>query len=151
MSTLVQGALGFGVTAIAAGLLVGSAALGFMIAGGVALAAVVTAFYLHKEKTYSDLAAEAFAKSGENGVSPSDMIAAVEAEFSARAGSAKLVINAYADIGNYNEALKQATAEIAALNNVIFGDEALTETQAESFKTSWEIVTKTLDSITTDL
>lgn len=149
VSTLVQGALGFGVTAITTGLVTGSAALGFTIAGGVALAAVVTAFYLQKEKTYSDLAAEAFAKSGENGVSPADMIAAVEAEFSARAGSAKLVIDAYADVGSYNEALKTATAEISALNNVIFGDEALTAEQAESFKTSWQTVTDTLDSITT--
>lgn len=148
VATLVQGALGFGVTAITTGLVTGSAALGFTIAGGVALAAVVTAFYLQKEKEYSDLAAEAFARSGEGGVSPSDMIAAVEAEFSARAGSAKLVIDAYADVGNYNEALKQATAEIAALNNVIFGDEALTAEQAESFKTSWQTVTDTLDSIT---
>lgn len=144
---LVKGALGVGVTALSTALLFGAAA-GFTIAGGVALAATVTAFYLQREKEYSQLAAEAFAKSGKDGVSPSDMIAAVEAEFSARAGSAKLVINAYADIGNYNEALKQATAEIAALNNVIFGDEALTETQAESFKTSWGIVTDTLDSIT---
>lgn len=145
---LVKGALGVGVTALSTGLLFGAAA-GFTIAGGVALAAVVTAFYLQREKEYSELAAEAFAKSGEGGVSPSDMIAAVEAEFSARAGSAKLVIDAYADVGSYNEALKTATAEISALNNVIFGDEALTAEQAESFKTSWGIVTDTLDSITT--
>lgn len=146
---LIEGALGFGVTALGVGLLAGSAAVGFTVAGGVVLAATVTAFALQREKEYSELAAEAFVKSGENGVSPSEMIAAVEAEFSARAGSAKLVIDAYADVGNYNEALKQATAEIAALNNLIFGDEALTAEQAESFKTSWGIVTDTLDSITT--
>lgn len=146
---LIEGALGFSVTALGVGLLAGSAAVGFTVAGGVVLAATVTAFYLQKEKEYSELAAEAFAKSGENGVSPSDMIAAVEAEFSARAGSAKLVIDAYADVGSYNEALKTATAEISALNNVIFGEEALTAEQAESFKTSWGIVTDTLDSITT--
>lgn len=146
---LIEGALGYTVTALGVGLLAGSAAVGFTVAGGVVLAATVVAFYLQREKEYSELAAEAFAKSGEGGVSPSDMIAAVEAEFSARAGSAKLVIDAYADVGNYNEALKQATTEISALNNVIFGDEALTETQAESFKASWDIVTSTLDSITT--
>ena len=145
---LIEGALGFGVTALGVGLLAGSAAVGFTVAGGVVLAATVTAFALQREKEYSELAAEAFAKSGEGGVSPSDMIAAVEAEFSARAGSAKLVIDAYADVGSYNEALKQATAEITALNNVIFGDEALTASQAESFKASWDIVTNTLDDIT---
>lgn len=146
---LIEGALGFSVTALGVGLLAGSAAVGFTVAGGVVLAATVTAFALQREKEYSELAAEAFAKSGESGVSPSDMIAAVEAEFSARAGSAKLVIDAYADVGSYNEALKTATAEISALNNVIFGDEALTAEQAESFKTSWQTVTDTLDSITT--
>lgn len=145
---LIEGALGFTLTALGVGLLAGSAAVGFTVAGGVVLAATVIAFYLQKEKEYSELAAEAFAKSGEGGVSPSDMIAAVEAEFSARAGSAKLVIDAYADVGSYNEALKTATAEISALNNVIFGDEALTAEQAESFKTSWQTVTDTLDSIT---
>lgn len=144
---LVEGALGVGAVALTTGLAAGSAAIGITIAGGVALTAILTAFYLKREKEYSELAAAAFSDSAKDGVSPSDMIAAVEAEFSARAGSAKLVIDAYADVGTYNEALKTATEQISALNNVIFGDEALTATQATAFKEAWGIVTDTLNSI----
>lgn len=149
LESLAAAALGFAVTAGAVGLASGSAGIALTVAGGVTLLAFLNEFRIKKQKEYAELANEAFSESGEDGVSVEDMIAAVEAEFSERAGSAKLVIDAYAEVGNYNEALQEATAQIKALNDVIFGDEALTSEQATTFKTAWETVTTTLDSITT--
>lgn len=147
LKTALEAALGFAVTTGAVALGTGSVATGFFVSIPLSAAAVLVAFALTKEKEYSQLAADAFANSATDGVSPEEMIKAVEAEFAARAGSAKLVIDAYAEVGNYKEALKEATDQIAALNNLIFGDQALTATEAEAFKSAWDTVTTTLDSI----
>lgn len=148
LESLIAGALGFVGMTGALTLATGNLGLSATIAAGVTLIAFVNEFRLYKQKEYAQMAADAFAESGKDGVSIEEMIAAVEAEFSSRAGSAKLVIDAYAEVGNYNDALQEATTQIKALNDVIFGDEALTSEQATTFKSAWDTVTATLDSIT---
>lgn len=148
LSTLIQGALGFGVTAITTGLVAGSAAIGFTVAGGVALAAVVTAFYLQKEKEYSDLAAEAFANAMNGDFSVSEVIKAIQERFAEITGEVPLVVQVRTDIENAKNSMQAAMETIQKLDKAVFVEGMPTEDERKEFKAAWDDVASAFDSIT---
>lgn len=141
-----------------AGFIASGVAEGLAIAGGFITVALIT--YITYElriqaeaaEKAKEMARRAFAETGSGGgINAQDYITALQSEFDKQTAGSKLILDAYVEVPDLKNKLYDASSQIAAFNQIIFnGKGKLSDEDAEAFKTNWEKVIETLNSLNTN-
>ena len=140
------GIAGFIAAGVSAPLAIAAGVISISLTAAISYSMAVAA---EKAKEYKEMAEEAFTAVGEGGISADDYLAALQTKFDELTAGSKLTYEAYVEVPDLQDKLTTAVSQIEALNKVIFGDEKLTEEDAEAFKKNWQTILETLDLMNT--
>ena len=138
-------AAGFAIVAGPAGFVVG-AALGAVMFTIAATVEVV----VEQIKTAEEIADQAFAKTGEGGISVDEIFSALQTKFDEASKNFSLSIDAFSNVPTLKTDLAEAVKNIGSLSGLVRGGEALTQDEADKFKKAWETVFSAFEGITKD-
>ena len=134
---------GIGAGIIAAGLgatVSGSLAAGFIAAGVTFTIGAALIIDAVKKASYRKMAMDAFAQTGENGISTEQYLAELQKRLDELTKDSHLVIDTWIEFDQSGEKFKEGIKNLNAVSALIRGDNALTKEEAETFKENWEIV-----------
>ena len=142
IKTAVGSALG-----IAASLIVfGTGPVGWAVGIAAAIAVSIASFAIGYTKSLKDLASEAFAKTGEGGASPEDVLEAFQEYYDTAFGADnKITIDLGFEVNR--SGLSDFIEDLQIVDSYLFGENAPTEAQIEEIKTIWGSVSSTMESV----
>lgn len=148
----IKAALGTGALALGFGIVGGSGIFGLLAGLGTGavmftLSAAIEVI-VQQVKKADQIAREAFAKTGEGGISVDEILAAVQKKFDEATAGYTVVVEAFKNVAVLKEDLGTAFGTIDSLTAVIRGEGKLTQQEADDFKKAWQTVFSAFEGIT---
>ena len=140
----IKAAIGFAAMSVGFGIAAGSATLGilsaFVVAAPLFTLSAAVAIVVEQYRNAEEIAREAFAGTGKNGIKVDEVFKALQDELNKATAGYSLVIEAFSGAGQLKTDLAEAFETVTMLSATVKGDGKLTQKEADEFKKAWTTV-----------
>jgi hypothetical protein len=144
----IESGIGAGLIAATAGACTAASIATGVVTGLIALTiGIALSIKAEKDAEYKQMAIDAFAAQGKDGIDPDEYLKELQAEMDRRTADSNLVVNTSITLGENTQTLNDTLESIKVLNETIKGNEKLSKKDADAFKATWDIVLETMREI----
>lgn len=138
-------------TSIGFGIATGSGLLGFGVGAVVTAPLIVltaaVAIVVEQYRTAEEIARQAFAATGEGGISVDHIFNALQTELDRAAAGYHLVYKAFEGAADIKQDLTDVVTQVSQLSGIVRGEGRLTQDEAKAFQEAWHTVFTSFDDL----